>query len=120
MSDWPQTVQCPCQVEWYRRFDFARCAQRERTTPGWRWVSAASSSRASGAQGDWNFASESLGSRVRRHGGNDDELARHAIAVAMPPLLDRLQVACAGARFDFVVEARPGQCDRTADERGIA
>ena len=70
---------------------------------------------------------ESGGGKSTRDGGalgdgrgDDHELARHAIAAPLAPGPDRGEVAAAHALADVVVEARPGERDRAADERGGA
>jgi hypothetical protein len=53
---------------------------------------------------------------------NDDELPRHAVPTAIrtdiAPPVDGFQVAPADARSRRLVEARPRECDRPADEGG--
>ena len=55
------------------------------------------------------------GSAIR--GRDDDEFARHAVAALVAPRVDRVEIAPADAFPHAVVEARPRERDRAADER---
>ena len=52
--------------------------------------------------------------------GDDYELAGNAVALIAAPGLDCMLVAFPRFGAHFLVEARPGEGDRSADECGIA
>src|ERR1700722_17299097 len=55
-----------------------------------------------------------------RDRGCEDKFPGDTVAMAVPPRLDRVQIAGANPRPHLMVEARPRECDGATDKRRVA